>query len=167
MAAFDRVPSGIDGLDEVLDSIRLGDNVVWQVSSLDEFRPHCRRLCRPLGGRRQKRCLPALCLSQTDKSPQHLQRCRGRSRPQEGLRDLHHAGARRDHARGPRDVLRVRQPVRPAQVCVVRRPHHGELLPPHLPVPVLARHGGVLPHHQGRPLLCGHRKDSRHDAAPH
>lgn len=39
MAAFDRVPSGIDGLDEVLDSIRLGDNVVWQVSSLDEFRP--------------------------------------------------------------------------------------------------------------------------------
>ena len=39
MAAFDRVPSGIDGLDEALDSIRLGDNVVWQVSSLDEFRP--------------------------------------------------------------------------------------------------------------------------------
>ncbi|SFX00642.1 PEP/pyruvate-binding domain-containing protein [Olsenella sp. kh2p3] len=39
MAAFDRVPSGIDGLDKVLDSIRLGDNVVWQVSSLDEFRP--------------------------------------------------------------------------------------------------------------------------------
>lgn len=39
MAAFDRVPSGIDGLDLVLDSIRLGDNVVWQVSSLDEFRP--------------------------------------------------------------------------------------------------------------------------------
>jgi len=37
--AFDPVPSGIDGLDEVLDSIRLGDNVVWQVSSLDEFLP--------------------------------------------------------------------------------------------------------------------------------
>ena len=28
MAAFDRVPSGIDGLGLVLDSIRLGDNVV-------------------------------------------------------------------------------------------------------------------------------------------
>ncbi|MGN9234707.1 PEP/pyruvate-binding domain-containing protein [Atopobiaceae bacterium HCP3S3_D6] len=39
MAAFDRVPSGIEGLDGVLDSIRLGDNVVWQVSSLEEFRP--------------------------------------------------------------------------------------------------------------------------------
>jgi pyruvate,water dikinase len=39
MAAFDRMPSGIKGLDEALDSIRLGDNVVWQVSSLADFRP--------------------------------------------------------------------------------------------------------------------------------
>lgn len=29
MAAFDRILSGIPGLDEALDSIRLGDNVVW------------------------------------------------------------------------------------------------------------------------------------------
>ena len=39
MAAFERIPSGIEGLDEMLDNIRLGDNVVWQVTSLDEFRP--------------------------------------------------------------------------------------------------------------------------------
>ena len=39
MASFDRMPSGIKGLDEALDSIRLGDNVVWQVSSLADFRP--------------------------------------------------------------------------------------------------------------------------------
>lgn len=38
MAAFDRVKSGIPQLDETLDNIRLGDNVVWQVSNLDEFR---------------------------------------------------------------------------------------------------------------------------------
>ena len=38
MAAFDRICSGYAGLDEVLDSIRLGDNVVWQVSAVEEFR---------------------------------------------------------------------------------------------------------------------------------
>ena len=38
MAAFDRILSGLPTLDGVLDNIRLGDNVVWQVSSLDEFR---------------------------------------------------------------------------------------------------------------------------------
>ena len=38
MAAFDRISSGIPELDRALDSIRLGDNVVWRVSSLDQFR---------------------------------------------------------------------------------------------------------------------------------
>ena len=34
MAAFDRILSGYPGLDDVVDSIRLGDNVVWQVEDL-------------------------------------------------------------------------------------------------------------------------------------
>ena len=38
MAAFDRVLSGIPALDQALDYIRMGDNVVWRVSDLDEFR---------------------------------------------------------------------------------------------------------------------------------
>ena len=38
MAAFGRIKSGIPAMDKALDNIRLGDNVVWQVSSLDEFR---------------------------------------------------------------------------------------------------------------------------------
>ena len=38
MAAFDEIKSGISMMDEALQSIRLGDNVVWQVPSLDEFR---------------------------------------------------------------------------------------------------------------------------------
>ena len=38
MAAFDRVLSGIPALDTALDHIRMGDNVVWRVSDLDEFR---------------------------------------------------------------------------------------------------------------------------------
>lgn len=38
MAAFERIRSGIPAMDAALDNIRLGDNVVWEVSSLDEFR---------------------------------------------------------------------------------------------------------------------------------
>lgn len=38
MAAFDKIDSGFDGLDRTLDWIRLGDNVVWQVSSVDDYR---------------------------------------------------------------------------------------------------------------------------------
>ena len=38
MAAFDAIKSGIPMMDEALQNIRLGDNVVWQVPSLDEFR---------------------------------------------------------------------------------------------------------------------------------
>ncbi|WP_407414345.1 PEP/pyruvate-binding domain-containing protein [Methanobrevibacter sp.] len=37
MAAFDRIKSGIPGLDKALDNIRLGDNVVWNVTNLHEF----------------------------------------------------------------------------------------------------------------------------------
>lgn len=38
MAAFDKICSGLPQMDEILHYIRLGDNVVWQVSDVDEFR---------------------------------------------------------------------------------------------------------------------------------
>ena len=38
MAAFEPILSGLPAMDRALDSIRMGDNVVWQVSELDEFR---------------------------------------------------------------------------------------------------------------------------------
>ena len=38
MAAFDKTCSGIPMMDDALQYIRLGDNVVWQVTNLDEFR---------------------------------------------------------------------------------------------------------------------------------
>ncbi len=38
MSAFDRIESGIPSMDQLLDSIRLGDNVVWQVEDLEQFR---------------------------------------------------------------------------------------------------------------------------------
>lgn len=38
MAAFDRVSSGIPEMDRCFDNIRLGDNVVWRVDRLEDFR---------------------------------------------------------------------------------------------------------------------------------
>lgn len=38
MAAFDRINCGLPTIDGLLDNIRLGDNVVWQVTDLSEFR---------------------------------------------------------------------------------------------------------------------------------
>ncbi|WP_024865028.1 PEP/pyruvate-binding domain-containing protein [Butyrivibrio sp. FCS014] len=38
MAAFDRVCSGIPQMDQVFDNIRLGDNVVWRVDNLEQFK---------------------------------------------------------------------------------------------------------------------------------
>ncbi|HYO85681.1 MAG TPA: PEP/pyruvate-binding domain-containing protein [Dermatophilaceae bacterium] len=38
MAYFDHASTGIPGLDRVIDDLRLGDNVVWQVDSVAEYR---------------------------------------------------------------------------------------------------------------------------------
>ena len=38
MAAFEKILSGNPMMDRALDHIRMGDNVVWQVSELDQFR---------------------------------------------------------------------------------------------------------------------------------
>ncbi len=38
MAAFDRIKSGIPEMDKALDNIRLGDNVVWRVNDLSQFK---------------------------------------------------------------------------------------------------------------------------------
>lgn len=38
MAAFEPIECGIPSVDKILDYIRLGDNVVWRVSNLDDFR---------------------------------------------------------------------------------------------------------------------------------
>ena len=38
MAAFDRIMSGIPQMDGCFDNIRLGDNVVWRVDELDQFK---------------------------------------------------------------------------------------------------------------------------------
>ena len=37
MTSFDKANSGISGLDELVQNIRIGDNVVWQVDSLKDY----------------------------------------------------------------------------------------------------------------------------------
>ena len=46
MAAFEKILSGIPMMDQALDHIRMGDNVVWQVPSLEEFRYVAERFTR-------------------------------------------------------------------------------------------------------------------------
>ena len=55
MVAFDRVSSGIMEMDTTLDNIRLGDNVVWQVTQLQEFQ----LFLEPYMVRIQLLCVPA------------------------------------------------------------------------------------------------------------
>lgn len=38
MGAFDKIKSGLPGMDELLNYIRMGDNVVWSVSDLEDFK---------------------------------------------------------------------------------------------------------------------------------
>jgi len=46
MASFARIPSGVPSLDTLLDNIRLGDNVVVQVTDLEDFRKLARLFAR-------------------------------------------------------------------------------------------------------------------------
>ena len=38
MAAYDRVSTGLKGFDQVIDNLRWGDNVVWQVDSVSDYK---------------------------------------------------------------------------------------------------------------------------------
>ena len=38
MSTFERIRSGLPGLDSMLDSIRMGDNVVWQAQGQKEYK---------------------------------------------------------------------------------------------------------------------------------
>ena len=38
MGAFDKIKSGLPAMDELLNYIRMGDNVVWSVSDLEDFK---------------------------------------------------------------------------------------------------------------------------------
>ena len=37
MGGLDSVSTGLQGLDEAIDMLRLGDNVVWQVDCIEDY----------------------------------------------------------------------------------------------------------------------------------
>ena len=47
MSTFEPILSGLPGLDNMLNNIRLGDNVVWQIFSMKDYmifvEPYCRQ----------------------------------------------------------------------------------------------------------------------------
>ncbi|MCR4400475.1 MAG: pyruvate kinase, partial [Syntrophomonadaceae bacterium] len=54
MAPMERASSGLDCLDQVLDGLRMGDNVVWQVDEVEDYRRFVRPfVCRALSDRRR------------------------------------------------------------------------------------------------------------------
>jgi hypothetical protein len=46
MPGFDKIHSGIEGIDTALDFIRLGDNIVWQVADIQEYSFFVEQLAR-------------------------------------------------------------------------------------------------------------------------
>ncbi|MGE5405321.1 MAG: phosphoenolpyruvate synthase, partial [Candidatus Saccharibacteria bacterium] len=38
MGTYERASTGLQGLDAILDQLRIGDNVVWQVDSIDDYK---------------------------------------------------------------------------------------------------------------------------------
>ena len=95
MAAFDSISSGYPRMDAILDHIRLGDNVVWQISELEEFRMFAEPFARQAveDGRRVIYIRFA----------QHEPVLRDLS----GIRDLYRGDPRGDHPAGPGGVLCV------------------------------------------------------------
>lgn len=76
MPAFERIESGFQGLDDALDSIRLGDNVVWQVSQLEDYSFFYKTLCSK-SDRAKKKChLRKICttriFTRTHRRPKNL-----------------------------------------------------------------------------------------------
>ena len=43
MESLERISTGFEGLDEIIDYLRLGDNVVWRVNDIKDYET-CARL---------------------------------------------------------------------------------------------------------------------------
>ncbi|MHC4563252.1 MAG: PEP/pyruvate-binding domain-containing protein [Planctomycetota bacterium] len=52
--AKQRLSTGLAGLDHVLDGLRTGDNVVWQMKAVDDYIPFARAFCRHAAGEGRK-----------------------------------------------------------------------------------------------------------------
>ena len=143
MGAFDKIKSGLPGMDELLNYIRMGDNVVWSVADLEDFKffaiPFAEQAIRD--GRN------LIYMRFADHEPlltprPGLKICE--FDPDKGFEaftvDIHDRIA--EEGRGC--VLCVRQPVVPP-VRMVHRSDDGQLFPRDLPLPVPAGHSGIFP----------------------
>ena len=155
--------TGLPGLDRVFTGILPGDNIVWQVDVVEDYRP-VRRPVRPRRDRPREtaRLLP---LRPPPRARPPGDR-RGDPHPpsRSGLRNVHRPDPQGDRGGGPRRLLRLRLPLGP-RGRLVQRPDAGQLLHGHLPVPVRPRHGDLLRPSARRTLVRRRLVDPRHDAA--
>ena len=148
---FDRIHSGYPGADEVFDYIRIGDNVVWQVSDLDAYRLFAQPFVNQAiaDGRNviyihfthHEQLLsarPGLKIYEFD--------------PDMGFEPFTVAIYDRITAEGRGGLLRLRLPER-AAVRLVHRPDDGQLLPRHMSLSLRARDSGLLPASARTPLV--------------
>ena len=156
--------TGLNSLDQVIQGVLPGDNIVWQVDSIDDYaifvEPFCTdavRQGKKLVYFRFARHVPAGRRRHGGRDPSPVSGA--------GLRDLHRRDPQRDRTQGARRLLRVRLPLRPRR-RLVQRPDAGQLLHGHLPVPVRPGDGHLLRAAPGSSFHRGGRGHSRHDADP-
>ncbi len=164
--AFERIPSGYPGVDEVFDYIRMGDNVVWQVSTLDEYRLFAEAFADQA---RQGRAQHGIHALHPPRAP--AQRAAGsedvRVRPHDmGFEPFTVAIYNRITEEGP-GTFYVFDCLSELQSAWYTDQMMAQLLPRHLPLPLRAGDRGVLPAAALAPLLRLRRAHPGHHPAAH
>ena len=143
MAAFERAKSGIPGLDKALDNIRLGDNVVWNVTNLHEFSyfvdPYVKQAKednRNLIYIRFANHEPLIEMTDED----YL------------LLEFEEKNPDTEFCMIERDGIKIYK-VNPPSGGMVNRSDDGQFLQGNMPIPVPAGHHSIFPHHSGKTFL--------------
>ena len=158
------ISTGDKGLDKVITGLQLGDNVVWQIGSIDNYRdvvvPYVKQACKekrrvvyvrfadhkPLI--EETKCVTVYTL---DASLGFESFSADINRIAQGRR---------------RRLLRIRLPVGSA-VRLVQRPDDRQLLQGHVPLSLSAQHDRLFLHPAQQPFLQDDRPHPGHDPAPH
>ncbi len=61
MKSIQTASTGLTSLDEILDNLRMGDNVVWQVDSMEDYRAFVNPYLKEVSAGRKEVQLHALC----------------------------------------------------------------------------------------------------------
>ena len=151
--------TGLAGLDSVLKGLLPGDNIVWQVDSIEDYRRFVAPLLRGSARERGR----TLIYFRFASHPPLVGRGSGAEihelRPAEGFETVHRQDPQRDRAGRARRLLRLRLPVRAGR-RLVQRPDAGQLLHAHLPLPVRPGDDRLLRPAAQPPLVPRHRARS-------